>query len=149
MRDTPYAFRLPDDPVARARLVQKFWAKVAVNTRPGTKCWWWRPRTRLFQAKVAGVKYATKCGRAAWVIVHDEPLGPHDTVVHQCGHTDCVRHLRRLNRTQLTATVRALERKGIHRAEIARRLGVSWSFVDRHGTRHVVDGRVAPKRRVA
>jgi hypothetical protein len=132
---TPFA--LPADPVEAAQVVAKFWQTVELPQLAAERaCWWFR--ARLFQCQVHGVRYSTTAARASWTIVYGEPLGADDHLRHGCGDLDCVRpdHLRRYDSVQLAAAAHSLRREGLTRAAIARRLGLSWTWVARHLRRH-------------
>lgn len=132
---TPFA--LPTDPVEAAQVAAKFFQAVELP-QLGAEAACWRHRGRLFQCQLGYVRYTTTAARAAWTIVHGEPLGADDHLRHACGNLDCVRpdHLRRYDGAQLAEAAYALRRQGLTRAAIARRLDVSWMWVARRLRRH-------------
>lgn len=125
-------FRLPDDPVARAELVARFWRDVAMPQAGAEVAHWLWTGGRLYQFSRGYQRWAARPARAAWTICTGEVLG--DDVTHcvpRCGVRDCVRldHLRVYQRHQLATDARALSRQGLKVNTIARRLGVSWNCV--------------------
>lgn len=132
----PGVFRLPDDPVARAWVTAKFYSFVSVPKGDATlRCWEFRMpggRKDFFSSHTAGQTFHGKPEVIAWTIAFG-PLDLGDRVRATCATPGCCRpdHLAVLRPAVLAAEVRDLYRSGVPRAEIARRLGMPWSSVNR------------------